>query len=91
MTQHWSITFYIKDTYRGQIDRFWNNLMALDCCIVEEHDKAGTFIGEWYGKEDDLKLFEQVPGILAVQTQQKEKQASKQKKTNGVKSASAFY
>lgn len=58
------ITLYLDEAYKNQSDRMWNNLIALDAMIVEEHVKAGVIIVEQVGS--DVSRLEKVPGVVAV-------------------------
>lgn len=46
--------------------RIWNSLIAQDCAIIEEHDKAGSLLCEWHGLEEDLDKIRNVPGVSAI-------------------------
>lgn len=66
------VTVYLEEAFKTKIDRMWNALTALDMCVDEIHEKAGTITGEWEGPEDektgklDLSILENVPGVAGV-------------------------
>lgn len=49
----------------------WNQLAALDFLILEEHTKAGSITGEWFG--NDTSILERVPGVASLVAREAEK------------------
>ena len=64
----YKVTIYLEEAFRGQSDRIWNNLAALDCMILEEYKQAGVVIAEML--TNDLALIEGVPGVQAAKVEE---------------------
>lgn len=62
------VTLYLHEEFKNQSDRMWNNLMALDVVVVEEHLKAGVLIAETEHK--DVSFLQHVPGVSAFCVQE---------------------
>lgn len=58
------VTLYFTEAAKHNVDRMWNSLMALDCAIIEEHERAGSAIAEW-DRDCEAELLA-VPGVAAV-------------------------
>lgn len=60
------VTLYLTEEAKGpeNSDRMWSQLMALDFVVLDEHQKAGCIVGEWFG--DDIGILERVPGVAAL-------------------------
>jgi hypothetical protein len=63
LPKHLHVTLYLTEEFKNASDRLWLNLMALDFCITEEHQKAGVIMGSYFG---DLSALEKVPGVLSL-------------------------
>ena len=62
------VTIYLEDSFKDKSDRMWNNLIALDCAILEEHQKAGVVIAET--EDRDTSRLEKVPGVQSVRMEE---------------------
>lgn len=66
------VTLYLDESAKGpeHSDRMWNQLTALDFCILEEHHRAGAIVGEFFG--EDTAALERVPGVAALISKEQE-------------------
>ena len=58
------VTIHLDEIMKHESYRMWSQLIALDVCVLEEHQKSGVIVAE--GLSEDVSLILAIPGVVAA-------------------------